>query len=394
MKQQILDLIRANPNIRTVEISDKLDIDLERVRPLIADEIRALVIVEEPIIAPNGREVLSFRYRDAQPKAEVQTPAPESLPARVVRALPPAVRKVVVPAASPEPAPARDVAPAATAAAPVPAQPEKPQEIDVPVTRKESVPLQRVVRADGPSRTELGMQCLRESSGPVSSAVLSVAMGLPKHHYPISYLRGAIKRNEIARVGSDWVLVRPQEKAPAAVDLPEPVVTVRELVPTQPSFPRADPAELAAFDPATKQCTMNCGPHADDPRDAAERKLLCGDCIPVAEKVPELAPAEAAPTAAAPVVAEPEAGIDSLDFSRPGVYENGRLRSSPEKAAAAIADKAAADKFVAGLLSDNSLLVTVDGQQRVIPADHARQLWEFMGKMAYIAWPDAWASLT
>jgi len=30
MKQQILDLIRANPNIRTVEISDKLDIDLDR----------------------------------------------------------------------------------------------------------------------------------------------------------------------------------------------------------------------------------------------------------------------------------------------------------------------------------------------------------------------------
>lgn len=44
-------------------------------------------------------------------------------------------------------------------------------------------------------------------------------------------------------------------------------------------WPRADPAALAAFDPSTKLCTMNCGPHRDDPRTRAERKLLCGDCV-------------------------------------------------------------------------------------------------------------------
>ena len=36
---------------------------------------------------------------------------------------------------------------------------------------------------------------------------------------------------------------------------------------------------LAAFDPSTRYCTMNCGPHRDDPRTNAERKLLCGDCV-------------------------------------------------------------------------------------------------------------------
>jgi hypothetical protein len=44
--------------------------------------------------------------------------------------------------------------------------------------------------------------------------------------------------------------------------------------PTQPSQPltfhRADPKELARFDPNTKHCTMNCGPHRLDPRSAAE----------------------------------------------------------------------------------------------------------------------------
>lgn len=44
-------------------------------------------------------------------------------------------------------------------------------------------------------------------------------------------------------------------------------------------WPRANPAALAAFDPNSLRCTMNCGPHRDDPRTDAERKLLCGDCV-------------------------------------------------------------------------------------------------------------------
>lgn len=43
-------------------------------------------------------------------------------------------------------------------------------------------------------------------------------------------------------------------------------------------WPRADPGELAAFDPSTRRCTMNCSPHRLDPRSHAERLLLCGDC--------------------------------------------------------------------------------------------------------------------
>lgn len=44
-------------------------------------------------------------------------------------------------------------------------------------------------------------------------------------------------------------------------------------------FPRADPKALAEFDPTTKICTMNCGPHRDDPRDVKERLFLCTDCL-------------------------------------------------------------------------------------------------------------------
>lgn len=46
-------------------------------------------------------------------------------------------------------------------------------------------------------------------------------------------------------------------------------------------FPRADPAELAKFDPATRWCHMNCGKHVQDPRTFKEIKLLCGDCLEI-----------------------------------------------------------------------------------------------------------------
>lgn len=43
-------------------------------------------------------------------------------------------------------------------------------------------------------------------------------------------------------------------------------------------WPRANPEALKSFDPNTKHCTMNCGPHSADPRSAAERKFLCQEC--------------------------------------------------------------------------------------------------------------------
>lgn len=66
-------------------------------------------------------------------------------------------------------------------------------------------------------------------------------------------------------------------------------MATRKLLPAAPApivFTRADPAALAQFDPATKRCTMRCGPHADDPRSRAERAFLCGDCEIAAPAVP------------------------------------------------------------------------------------------------------------
>lgn len=71
-------------------------------------------------------------------------------------------------------------------------------------------------------------------------------------------------------------------------------------------WPRADPVELAAFDPASKVCTMNCGRHGQDPRSRAELKFLCDDCdqaapprvmVDIAELLPRLAKVKAAEAA-------------------------------------------------------------------------------------------------
>lgn len=61
----------------------------------------------------------------------------------------------------------------------------------------------------------------------------------------------------------------------------------KNQLPASPiEFPRADPAELAKFDPSTKFCTMNCGQRSDDPRSPAECKMLCDDCQQASQKPP------------------------------------------------------------------------------------------------------------
>lgn len=61
----------------------------------------------------------------------------------------------------------------------------------------------------------------------------------------------------------------------------------KNQLPASPiEFRRADPDELAKFDPSTKICTMNCGQRSDDPRSSAECRLLCDDCQQASPKPP------------------------------------------------------------------------------------------------------------
>lgn len=68
------------------------------------------------------------------------------------------------------------------------------------------------------------------------------------------------------------------KEKPAFIDDDAPSNDLPHRITLGDPWPRADPVELAAFDPTTKTCTMNCGPASDDPRSSKERKFLCKDC--------------------------------------------------------------------------------------------------------------------
>lgn len=53
---------------------------------------------------------------------------------------------------------------------------------------------------------------------------------------------------------------------------------IKHAMPKPIQWPRADPAELAKFDPATKYCDLNCGQSTHDPRLWKECLYLCDLC--------------------------------------------------------------------------------------------------------------------
>lgn len=58
--QKILELIVSRPGIRTVEVADLVDCELEMVRPSIRDEIDAGLVKVSTVVAPNGRNANAF----------------------------------------------------------------------------------------------------------------------------------------------------------------------------------------------------------------------------------------------------------------------------------------------------------------------------------------------
>jgi hypothetical protein len=497
MKTDILNLILNQPNVRTVEIADRLDLDVERVRPLIADELRSGAIVEEEIRAPNGCLVQSFRYARAIPAAAAVTVAhADPFPARVIRALPPAERPLSARPArlssrplAPMPKPAADPLTLALAPAHIatPAQvADEPLEIDVPVTRKaDDVPVFAALttlpplppssfnrstsksRVTPKGRIELGVDFLIAAGGePVTSAALSKAMGLADNRYPGAYLRTALADGRVVRAGEngkDWASGRPSSKpqaaimaaftgaaaldvAPAAVELPEPAVAPRN-VSLSP-----DEAELLTVLATTEPTLDGCVAGISDPCE-------CGDCETVAAFEAELAQPAPVEQVAAPVEPKAQAQatppacdaplLPSVSFgfagglpniktpylppvapgapiiSRSGLYENGVFRKTADEILAAqsvgvrgnVSETVAFStaglevgsfalaandvragilltpppgKFDAGVMMDGSLEIRAPGKAQLsLSPEQARELYQFMQRMGYAAWPTA-----
>lgn len=422
MKQQILDLILTRPNIRTVEIADRIDCDVESVRPLIADELRSGVIVEEDIRAPNGRIVQSFRYANAVPVAEVvKVLPPEPLPARVLRALPPTERPTVPRAQEPKPAPKPAQAPApkpapAPVAAPVPTPTAaqaaaEPLEIDVPVSLKPGVTLAAPpASGKAKSRVDMALDCLRAAGGQsVTSGRLIEAMGVPKHHSPSSYLKFALKDGRVARSENGWIagpallgdavgacaVGFAGEPAPNAVELPEPMVSVR-----------ATPSDVALVEPTA---TVAPAPVVVSEQPAVQ---VAPDATAPKEHYPApsflASQAEAVRIGGSSNYPLPPVVEGAPDITRNGLYENGEFRKPADELLIVggigvsggpsesvnigqeAANEPAPKRFLAGVMSDGSLYLSVPGNAPMsLTPDQGRELFEFLRKMGYAAWPTA-----
>jgi hypothetical protein len=372
MKLQILALIDAHPNIRTVEIADKLDMDVDSVRPLVADDIRRGDIVEEPITAPNGRVVQSFRMAWAKPVAAV---APAlvipTLSARIARSLPPAARDKPVAKVAPEPA-----LPLIEPDAPNPMA--EAVDIDVPVTRKpgasllgKSKPKTKAAPRQRVNRTELAIECLRNANSvPMTMEFLRRAMLLADNCHPASYLTGAVNEGRIVCHNKMWRLGPKELEKMASEELSQ--MTGRVLV-------ALDKADTAATVPAPVVI------EAIEPAPSAiEQEIFDHMANPPVYETPK-----AITDGAPPMITEQNDNVQNTkslvsDTKTSELVSGTNILGDDGKLIGYVG--VVESPFVAGLMSNGVLEMRKDGKVMCLTQPEAQQFLAYFSKVAGAQW--------
>jgi hypothetical protein len=150
----ILDLIAKQPGIRTVEIADLVDCDVDMVDKAIKAQIDAGVILVEAVHAPNGHPTSSYRH--AKPVALL---APES-------------------------------------------------GIDVPIDSQAmpSAELPAFLEKKEKTKTQMGIDCIVANSGRATISQLHEALGLRKEQSVTPFMNHPLAKGLVARDGRDWIL--------------------------------------------------------------------------------------------------------------------------------------------------------------------------------------------
>lgn len=177
VKDQVYALIATRPKIRTVEIADIIDCEVEHVQPGLANEIARGDIVVHEVTAPNGRPANGFEFSEAFKR----TSAYHEIMAAA------GVEHVPTPSA-----------PSETAPTPAPA-------VETPPALTGSYP-------------ERAVAYIERCGGRADNEALRIAIGLGHGTAPTSYLHSAISSGRLARDGRDWILgpnaTRPARYAP------------------------------------------------------------------------------------------------------------------------------------------------------------------------------------
>lgn len=94
--EKLLDLIRKEPGVRTVQLCDRLDADIDELTDALKREIRAGVVRQQEVIGPNNRKALAFWLVGAKPAAVMKPPVPATRQAPVHASMPKSRTKVEI----------------------------------------------------------------------------------------------------------------------------------------------------------------------------------------------------------------------------------------------------------------------------------------------------------
>jgi hypothetical protein len=221
----LLTLIANKPDLRAVQLADRVDQPVDSVEALLRPHLVAGNVYEEEVTAPNNRPAMAYHLSEV-------FKASEAFRAIRVRSDCGAGEEPVAATAKLEPAAEQAPASGCTetdAAAGAP--------------------------ADAASRIERAIACVQYGS--VSNDQMRVAIGLRVNQFPVNFLRRALEDGRLARDGGNWVL------GPALTDKGKPA----QVDPRKPKagvvLPASSPAPTSSIALATVPAGFRCAVWSD-----------------------------------------------------------------------------------------------------------------------------------
>jgi len=217
---KILDAAQKNPGIRTIEICDQIDCDIDLVESVLRVMLEAKSLVRTEVMAPNGRKAAAFWPPGHTPTAAPA--APSLLPA----------------AAKPIPLPVLH----ATKWLDDEAKPSTETK-----SIKATLTLPPAPADATKSKVDLAIEFVK-AKGIATTAELRQVMGISKSNHPIGWLGYAVKDGRLSRVGANqWTVPstpaqKPVEALPKQLEEPAPSALMQPLKMT------ATPAEEQGTD--------------------------------------------------------------------------------------------------------------------------------------------------
>jgi hypothetical protein len=219
-KTKVLELVKQRPGVRSVQISDLVDLDMDIVESILAQAVREEVIQADEVVGANGLLTKTYSLAGV---------ALQGLNKQEVTIT---VKTEVQPHVHTAPVAAAPMAPTETKAAPVTTASTTPTETQAPPVA-------------GRSKATIAMDYL-VLNGPTDRSTLMTVMGLSKKFAIEQYLKPHVKSGKVVRIDDVYCIPDPLAPPPAAA-----AIATDKLAATAPAdnaapVPAADPVHSPA----------------------------------------------------------------------------------------------------------------------------------------------------